>query len=353
VISNITKAPGKKNRMFIRSKFHIATMALGVVFLVGSSPVLAGLFAGSKTDVATKVAELPGKRGEDLFPGLAFSPDGSRIAIDQSEIIKIWDWRSRHVVQTLNKVYGGNDLSVSNPVLFSPDENFVANCEVSGEGDVALRIWNATSGSIVKDVTASSGTPSPSGCAGIVFTPNGQILIRIADTVKKPGNNLIVFSSDTWEPIWGLSLAPFFAAASVATNPNGTLAAVAGIRTIAGDHDVVHDLQIYIIDMSQRKAVTGGAGNVQIFDAESGATIVSVKYDQGTHMNNRFTPDGRYFIETDANGQGTGLGAKIWDSRHQTLLQTIRGNVSSIDVSRDSKHLALGLGNKVLIYELK
>ena len=48
-------------------------------------------------------------------------------------------------------------------------------------------------------------------------------------------------------------------------------------------------------------------------DSVSGEKIVSANYEHSTHMNNRFTPDGRYYIESDINGRGTGIGVKIWD----------------------------------------
>lgn len=80
---------------------------------------------------------------------------------------------------------------------------------------------------------------------------------------------------------------------------------------------------------------------------------MSAKYEHGTHMNNRFTYDGRYFIESDMTGRGTGLGGKIWDSQRHTLLQEIPGNIGSIAVSRDGKYLAVGGTGRTTIWEVK
>ena len=75
--------------------------------------------------------------------------------------------------------------------------------------------------------------------------------------------------------------------------------------------------------------------------------------EQAVHMNLRFTSDGRYFIECDLNGRGTGLGVKIWDGQHHNLLQEIPGNIGSIAVSRDGKYLAVGETGRATIWEFK
>ncbi len=88
-----------------------------------------------------------------------------------------------------------------------------------------------------------------------------------------------------------------------------------------------------------------------MLNPQSGEKLVLEELEKATHMIVRFTSDGRYFIECDANGRGTGLGVKIWDSQHRKLLQEISGNIGSIAVSRAGKYLAVGTAGRTTIWQ--
>jgi hypothetical protein len=93
---------------------------------------------------------------------------------------------------------------------------------------------------------------------------------------------------------------------------------------------------------------------VNIFEVPSGQSLVEENLPASAHMNVRFTPDGRYFVESDYNGRGTGLGVRIFDSQRRQVLQEIPGNVSSIAVSRDSRYLAVATTNALTtIWQLR
>src|ERR1700719_596167 len=96
-------------------------LVLAALFLGGGPPAFAGIFGANKNDVAVKVAELSENNSNALVRGLDFSPDGSRIAVDaENQTISIWDWRKSHLEQSLKKPYGGNDLGLANPILYTP-----------------------------------------------------------------------------------------------------------------------------------------------------------------------------------------------------------------------------------------
>jgi len=44
---------------------------------------------------------------------------------------------------------------------------------------------------------------------------------------------------------------------------------------------------------------------------------------------------------------------RIWDGRHQTLLQEIHGEATSLAFSRDGRFLAMGGDRKILIWKMK
>jgi WD40 repeat protein len=370
----------------------VSCVALATLFLTSGQPTSAGIFGASKDDVAIKVAALPTRPDRTLFPysaiyplGLDFGPDGSRIAVEsQSGRIHIWDWRNKRVEKTLELPHGGNALGATNPVLYSSDGRFLAACEVSGAGDVVVRIWETATWSIAKDIAAGTGIESRGSCTGMGFAPDGKQFVRTADTVGTPGNNLIVYSVETWQPLWGLhveGLSPV----SIAISANGELAAIAGTVFVV-PQDVKNPIErlqqtrtasrVNVIDLRQRKiakvismqgrtmgpvawspdgtrvAIVGGS--VEMFDPQSGKNLVYQTIENAGSMNVRVTSDGRYFIDSDLNGMGRGLGVNIWDGHHEKLLQHIpAGDVGSIAVSRDGKLLAIGEAGRTTIWQFK
>ena len=277
-----------------------------LLLLAPSRPATAGIFGASKNDVAVNVAELPNPDSRIYPLGLDFTPDGSRLAVEsQSGKIHIWNWRSKRVEQTLGLPDGGNALGVTNPVRFSVDGRFLAACEVSGAGDVVVRIWDTTSWSIAKDISASTGVESRGSCKGMSFTPGAQYFVRTAETSGKPGNNLIVYEVGTWQPLWGLQMEGL-SPVSIAISPNGEFAAVAGTIFVVPENvknpierfqQTMIAARVNIVDLRHRSvvktmnsrkggsigpvawradgkriAVAGGSG-VEILDAISGEII--------------------------------------------------------------------------------
>jgi len=197
-----------------RSLRHPALAAFALIFaafvpLTGrcesESSLFGKLFGSHMNDVAVKVAELPNPDSKIYPLGLDFGVDGNRIAVEsQSGKIHIWDWRGKRVEQTVVLPDGGNALGVTNPIQFSVDGRFLAACEISGAGDVVVRIWDAASWSIAKDISASTGIESRGSCKGMSFTPDGQYFVRTAETGGLPGNNLIIYAVGTWQALWGI-----------------------------------------------------------------------------------------------------------------------------------------------------
>jgi WD40 repeat protein len=311
-----------------------------------------------------------------------FSPDGTRLAVDSiTGTIAVWDWRSRKLERSVDKTPGGNDLNVANPVRFSFDGRFFANCETSGAGDVTVRIWATDNWSIAKDLTAG---PSPKGagiCTDMAFAQDGMRFVRTADTGGQPGNNVIVYSVATWEPIWATPLEGI--PRSLAISPNGQLVAVSaetmsfpeGVSDpIKRAQQVTYAARVYLVDLGRRLVVTTivagvlgplawspdgtrlvmtGGGGIEVLDVQSGKVIVHEEVGNTSHTNVRFTSDGRYLIESDTNGMGKGLGVHIWDSRRHKLLQHIPGDIGSIAVSRDGRLLAIGEMGRTTIWRLQ
>jgi WD40 repeat protein len=376
----MSRSRNKRNYYLSRLAIQIvAAVAVAGLPLLGhadSAPNLLSKRLGSNMNsVVVKVAELSEENSKALVRGLDFGPDGSRLAIDAvGPNISIWDWRNRRVDKTLLKPEGGNDLAAPNPLFYSPDGSLLVNCEQSGAGNVVARIWNVPNGMIAKDIIGGPKPTEPGGCTAAGFSPSGKLFFVTSDTGKNPKNNVHVYGTAAFEPIWGLSIAQHFQTQWIAVSPDEELLGVAGMLMYLKDGTVTNQPNIYIVSIRQQKVVkvipTEAMGALawspdgqriavvgrliaEIVDVQTGKEMVHEKLEKSGSMNVRFTPDGKYLIESDLNGMGRGLGVKIWDGHRQSLLQVIPGDIGSIAVSRDSKYLAVGETGHTAIWQFQ
>jgi WD40 repeat protein len=337
-------------------------------------PSLAGLFdfkGKNMKDVATQVAVL--HEDSDIW-GLDFSPDGTQLAATAligSLKVNIWDWRNERIVRTLMKPTAF-DATITEALRYSPDGHLLAACYGRSSKNDYVSIWNAVTGDILHHLDdLHYGL-----CQAIGFTPDGKAFLLAAFRIGNPGDNLIAYQTDTWQPAWGLSTAPF-QPSTLAISPDGKLVAIGGLR--AGI-DIPPQRQILIVDLAQRAIVrtinafpkdndiqhlawhpgsahlaAGGVPQdsytgpaVKIFDVRSGEQVGSEAATSFRINSLRYTPNGKYLIE--ANVAHT---IRIWDGEHRELLQEIRGEAGSLAVSSDGRYLATGGDRKILVWELK
>lgn len=97
---------------------------------------------------------------------LAFSPDGSRLASTEKEIVKMWDVASGRELATLKGHSVDVFLEVKS-VAFSPDGSRLA----SGSGDKTVKIWDVASGKELATFMGHSG-----GVECVAFSPDGNSL---------------------------------------------------------------------------------------------------------------------------------------------------------------------------------
>jgi WD40 repeat protein len=321
-------------------------------------------------EVAKQIADLPETYHDVIVRSLAFSPNGLQLAADSDgETINIWDWRNPRIERTVEKPRGAALARTTNPVSFSPDGRLFAACHSKGVGDVVSRIWNTTDWSIAHDITEAQG----GGCNAAAFSPDGQSFFRLTTRIGRPEYSLNSYSTKNWEPVWGITL-DNIESQSIAISGDGLSAALGGLSIVQTEGQFGRAPIINIVDLQQRKISKVLKGNAmgpmawspdgmklavvgqlyfEIFDSVTGEKIIDVKSENSGIRNVRYTPDGRFLVESDLNGQGRGLGVKIWDSQHQKLLQEILGDIGSIDVSKDSKYLAVGMKGRTTIWQLK
>lgn len=368
----------------IRCLFTIVGLLLPVF---GYSNPFSEQFKNPK-EVATQISTL---NEADAILGIDFSPDGKYLvaAGENGADIHVWDWQSGRIVRTLIKARGAYTGLTAEPIRYSPDGHLLAACHSLALGDVVVRIWNTDTWEIVHDIT---NPQKGGGCNAIGFTPDGKSLIQVLDRMPEfSGDTFILYSTDTWQPVWGLRTLPFQLGA-VAISPDGKFAALEGLLydfspTAAGLSVVEATIemfkrkiqrQIAIVDMTQRSIVhtipvtkmnelsvgrlawspdgayiaLAGTGAVVVFDVHSGKQVAE-ELLESARMFVRYTPDGKYLLESDIDGLGNGLGVRIWDGQHRELLQKIPGELDSLAVSRDGRYFAFASTGKVSVWQLK
>jgi len=100
---------------------------------------------------------------EGLVLGVAFSPDGTRLATSSTDAtVKIWDIKTSKLLLILT----GHDVGIRD-VAYNPDGTKLA----TGSGDGSAIIWDAMTGSQILKLTGHS-----SGIQSVAFSPDGKIL---------------------------------------------------------------------------------------------------------------------------------------------------------------------------------
>ncbi|MBZ0290510.1 MAG: WD40 repeat domain-containing protein, partial [Anaerolineae bacterium] len=94
---------------------------------------------------------------------LAFSPDGTQLAVGAETKIDIWDIGTNRQVFSLATGPGG----VTNVLEYSPDGQFIVN----GGGVPSLTVWDAKTGQLVNTLPGVGGDSTSAN-----FSPDGTLL---------------------------------------------------------------------------------------------------------------------------------------------------------------------------------
>jgi WD40 repeat protein len=361
----------KNKAKFAKTARAIAPIAL---FLVASN------YVWGSSLVARKVAQFS---EDDDVASLEFSPDADKIAVGTFVTlhIHIWKWADGpRIKQTFNKPPVVLDYTSKDGLRYSPDGRLLAlshGLAAEADGSSVARVFDATTGSVVRDIADPQGGGIYSR---IAFTPDGKFLVRSYDSDKPSGRNqFMVLSTDTWNELWGIRTMPLYVE-TLAVSADSKLAALGGITLGPG---IVHNAQILIVDLAEKRVVrtidnafppegrvtqvawnpdgvhlavggiVGGTYSrpdaVKIYDVSTGGVVATEKAASASISALRYTPDGRYLIES-----GIGKSVRIWDGAHQNLLQELpNGQANAIAVSRDGSDLAVSNGAHVEIWKLR
>ena len=286
--------------------------------------------------------------GKGLISGeIAYSPDGTRLAVAGGIGIWLYDTATHQEVALLTGHTGGVWS-----VAFSPDGSTLA----SGSSDNTVRIWNTQTGAHIRTLTGHAGW-----VFSVAFSPDGDTLASgsLDGTVR-------LWEVNTGAPIRTLT-GHTFRVWSVAFSPDGdTLASGsldgtvrlwevntgAPIRTLTG-----HTFRVWSVAFSpdgNTLASASGDRTVRLWEVNTGAPIRTLTGHTSEVLSVAFSPDGN----TLASGDGDDGTVRLWEVATGAPIRTLTGHtrsVFSVAFSPDGNTLASGgvwQGQTVRLWEV-
>jgi len=274
--------------------------------------------------------------------GLAFSPDGQRLAsASADQTIGLWDITSKQLIQMLL----GHTATVY-AVAFSPDGQLLA----SASRDQTVRIWQAATGACLQVLEAHQ-TPVVALC----FSSDGQWLVtasvdnkvKVWQIESNPSGNAPLaqlhhsLANDTVE-ILALALSPD--GASIATNgPNATIrlwqcATGKLIKTIHGHTENVQALAFY----PDGRTLVSGAWDqsARLWDVATGYPLRTLQGYTNAIGALALSPDGQFLVSGNADAT-----LCLWQAPTRRLVQVQeghRGSVQAVAFHPSGRRLASG-----------
>lgn len=310
---------------------------------------------------------------------VAYSPNGTRIAVAGTAGVVIWNTEQ----EAVENVLVGHTSGVRS-VALSPDGGRVA----SGSADRTIKIWNAQTGALIRTLQGHTGTVlslawSPddrliaSGSADSTIkiwdAQTGQFLRTIAHTdpvwsvAWSPDSRWIASGSDDrtvriWEAGTGVLIRTLSGhtapVQTVAWSPDGSMIAsgAGGLdRTIkiwnAETWGLMHTLtghghwveSVAWSPDSGRIASGSQDTTLRIWDASTGEQLQMVIAHPSHTLSVTWSPDGGTIASSSYQE------VKIWDASSGILIRTLTGNsISSVTWSPDATLIASGSQDKTV-----
>jgi eukaryotic-like serine/threonine-protein kinase len=291
-------------------------------------------------------------KGDTGLLGVAFSPDGSRIASASSDfMVKVWDVATGQKTLTLC-----GHIGTVTGVGFSPDGSQIA----SASSDKTVRIWDTATG---RETLKIEGIPHPAD--GVAFSPDGSRFASGVDQTVKVWETATGRETLTLKGHTGLAESVTFSADgsriafasnAVTYNPDGStvlddsrdatvkvwdLATPRETLTLKGHTGLINSVA-FSRDGS-RIASAGADQTLKVWDAATGHEMLTLRAHIGGVNSVAFSPDGSRIASASGdltNGPGE---VKVWNAatgREMLNLKAHTNRVSGVAFSPDGSRVA-------------
>jgi WD40 repeat protein/serine/threonine protein kinase len=306
---------------------------------------------------------LHGHRGRIM--GLAFSPDGARLASasDEDRIVKLWDTTTWSEVATLGP-HVGLALSVS----FHPDGQRLAVASghffMTGD-DCEVKIWDISRGETLHTLRGHVGA-----VLAVAFSPDGT---RLASAGAEDGTIKV------WDVETGLETLTLRGHVdsvwSVAFSPDGRRLFSAGADHTARVWDATpleetggpelqtltgHSRRVTSVAFSPDGRVLVSASmdhTIKVWDPVTGREVRTLRSHNGPVLCLTFAPDGRLLASgnwgTAQRHPGIGV-IRVWDTktwREMRSLDADAHGVLGVAFSTDGRRLIVATEDKILVWD--
>jgi WD40 repeat protein len=263
--------------------------------------------------------------------GVAYSPDGKRLASASGEQVKVWDAQTGKELRT----FEGSAASVT----FSPDGKRLAIAGQGGEPGVmegldGVKVRDAETG---QDLLTIQGQAGP--IENVIFSPDGKRLATLSSIARRDGkpmaSEIKVLDAQTGQALFTLKPEEVLNQALPRRSFGGLTFSPDGKRLASNDNEMG----------------LGTSGMLKVWDAETGKEQLSLKAHSGKDASVAFSPDGKRLASSSRRDNTI----KVWDAETGQDLLTLKGHTGGVPCvvfSPDGKRLAsASLDNTVKVWD--